>query len=149
MTHECVFPIHSLFLMLALQIMGTGLEMQLSRILDLQSVKHIQLPAEGISALLGDGLALEIEDGNDSGKSWLGTGRSSLVYGQGPGSKVPRRRWGTFFSFAFSIPSHAHCGIRTCVSSAGAPPWNHSNSSLCLFSASLSKRTKALKEIRQ
>lgn len=41
------------------------LEMQLSRVLDLQSVKHIWLPAEGVRALLGDGLALKVEDGSD------------------------------------------------------------------------------------
>ena len=58
-----------MFLMLALQTMGTVLETQLSRVRGLQSVKHLQLPAEDISAPWGT-LALEVEDGSDSGRSW-------------------------------------------------------------------------------
>lgn len=100
---------HSLFLTLALQTVGTALEMQLSRVLDLESVKRIQQPAEDVSALLGDGVALEVEDGIDQGSP--GHWNKKKLLGMWTEARVesPRRYGGTFFSFASSVPSLERC----------------------------------------
>lgn len=118
--------------MLRLLSKGTGLEMQLSRVLDLQSVKMQTHPATS-RGRLGSALLCF------GGEGWkrfakvlvIGrlrpTRRKQLGVWTGPGSYIQSRRcWATFFSFAFSIPSSA-VELRICVSLADAPRRNSSS----------------------